>query len=322
MGAAVSSADHSPPAATDAEAAVRRGEHPSGAVVGGILAPHPPHLVYASNPPQNEPRSSGAGAWQELLAGYQRLRASLEARVYDVLVVHTPHWKTRTGTHFLGVPHFSGLSVDPIFPNLFRFQYELDVDVALSQSIHDHARDAGLSCQMMTNPEFRVDYGTLTSCHLVRPAGDLPVVAISSVRTAFDYCNEAGDQEMLALGRATRAAVEASGKSALCLASCSLSHRHYTTEPADPEDPAFESIHNENQAAWDRHILALMESGQSRRVFDEMPDFTDQCVAETRDGSLSWLLAAMDFPEVAGQVHGYGTVIGTGNAVVEWDLSR
>ena len=28
-----------------------------GRIVGGYLAPHPPHLVYAENPPQNEPRA-------------------------------------------------------------------------------------------------------------------------------------------------------------------------------------------------------------------------------------------------------------------------
>jgi 2-aminophenol/2-amino-5-chlorophenol 1,6-dioxygenase beta subunit len=30
------------------------------------------------------------------------------------------------------------------------------------------------------------------------------------------------------------------------------------------------------------------------------------------------MMAAMDFPDYAAEVHGYGTVIGTGNAVVEW----
>ena len=27
----------------------------------GALAPHPPHLVYAENPPQNEAKSEGVG---------------------------------------------------------------------------------------------------------------------------------------------------------------------------------------------------------------------------------------------------------------------
>ena len=31
----------------------------NGKIVAGALAPHPPHLVYAQNPPQNEPRSEG-----------------------------------------------------------------------------------------------------------------------------------------------------------------------------------------------------------------------------------------------------------------------
>lgn len=291
-----------------------------GQVVGGILSPHPPHLIYASNPEQNEPRSSRAGAWNTLLQGYESLRTELADWDYDVLVVHTPHWKTHVGHHFLGVPHFEGKSVDPIFPNLFRYRFELDVDVELAEAIHDEARAGGLVTKMMRNPEFRVDYGTITSCHLCHPAWDLPVVAISSARTAFDYSNEAGDQEMRVLGEATRRAIEATGRRALCLASNSLSHRHFTSEPEDPEDPAFEHVYNANQSAWDEHILGLMKAGRARQIFDEMPDFTEQSVAETRDGCLSWLLATMGFPTVPATVHGYGTVIGTGNAVVSWDL--
>ena len=30
-----------------------------GEIVMGALAPHPPHLVYAENPPQNEPTAEG-----------------------------------------------------------------------------------------------------------------------------------------------------------------------------------------------------------------------------------------------------------------------
>ncbi len=291
-----------------------------GRVVAGCLAPHPPHLVYAANPEQNEPRSSGAGAWKSLLDGYESLRQSLADREFDVILVHTPHWKTRVGHHFLGVPHFQGLSVDPIFPNLFRFNFDLDVDVELAEAIHDEAKGEGLVTAMMRNPEFRVDYGTITSCYLTRPAFDLPIVAISSARSYFDYSNEVGEREMLALGRATRRAVERSGRRALCLASCSLSHRHFTEEPADPEDPAFEHIHNGNQAAWDEHVLGLMRRGETRALLEQMPDFIDQAVSECKDGSLTWLLGAMGLPEVPATVHGYGTVIGTGNAVVEWDL--
>ena len=98
-----------------------------GEILAGYLAPHPPHLVYGENPPQNEPRSQGG--WEPLRWAYERARRTLEELRPDVLLVHSPHWITQQGHHFLGVPRLAGKSVDPIFPNLFRYQFELNVDV-------------------------------------------------------------------------------------------------------------------------------------------------------------------------------------------------
>ena len=131
-----------------------------GAIVAAALAPHPPHLVYAENPEQNEPTSEGG--WEQLRWGYERLRKSLEDVEYDVIVILSPHWQTYVGTHFLGVENFKSLSVDPIFPNLFRFHYDMNVDVELARTIHDTAKEDGMSVKMMENPDFRGDYGTIT----------------------------------------------------------------------------------------------------------------------------------------------------------------
>ncbi len=109
-----------------------------GEIVLGCLAPHPPHLVYAENPEQNEPYSEGG--WETLRWGYQRLARKLKNIDYDTIVIFTPHWQTYIGTHFLGLPNFKSLSVDPIFPNLFRYHYDLNVDVELSEAMRD--RDA------------------------------------------------------------------------------------------------------------------------------------------------------------------------------------
>ena len=115
----------------------------TGSIVAGFLAPHPPHLVYAENPPQNEPRAECG--WEAIRWAYQRMRQDLAKLDYDVLVVLSPHWQTYIGTHLLGVSRFQSLSVDPIFPNLFRFHYDMKVDVELAEAIHDqaHARRIG-----------------------------------------------------------------------------------------------------------------------------------------------------------------------------------
>ena len=72
-----------------------------GEIVLGCLAPHPPHLVYAENPDENEPSSEGG--WEALRWGYGRLARKLKNIEYDSLVILTPHWQTYIGTHFLGL---------------------------------------------------------------------------------------------------------------------------------------------------------------------------------------------------------------------------
>ncbi len=292
----------------------------SGAIVAGILAPHPPHLAYAENPPQNEPRAECG--WEGLRWGYRRLRQALANREYDVLIVHSPHWRTIVGHHVLGVPRFESLSVDPIFPNLFRYHFSLDVDVELAECIHEEARDAGLVTKMMRNPDFRVDYGTITSCHMVRPSWDKPIVGLSSNAGFFYFGNDVGQEQMIALGHATRRAVEKSGRRAVLLASNSLSHRHFTVEPTTPEDMSREHIYHHGQYLWDMRVLEHMRQGRTRELIDEVPDFIDQTESECNAGCLTWLVAALGFPEYPAEVYAYGTVIGTGNAVVEWDPQR
>lgn len=297
-----------------------------GVIVAGALAPHPPHLVYAENPQQNAPRAECG--WEELRDGYRRLRQSLDRfavedgkKPFDVIIVHTPHWRTVRGHHVLACPHFRGLSVDPIFPHLFRFSYDIQVDVDLAEQIYVHAKKEGLEAMPMRNPHFRVDYGTIISCHLTRPEWDIPIVALSSSSVYEDFSTEVGDAQMIALGRATAKAVENSGRRALLLASCSLSHRHFTQEPALPEDMTFEHIYNYNQYLWDMRVLDHFKNGRTREFLDEHADFAEQAVSETRAGSLTWLLAALGFPEKPAVVHAYGSVIGTGNAVVEFPVS-
>lgn len=291
-----------------------------GEIVAGCLAPHPPHLVYAENPEQNEPVAEGG--WEQLRWGYERLRESLSEVEYDAIVILSPHWQTYIGTHFLGLEHFQSLSVDPIFPNLFRYHYDINVDVELAQQIHDKARNAGLAVKMMTNPDFRVDYGTITTGHMFRPQWDKPLVVISSNRSRAYYSVEVMQEMMMELGRVTREAILESGKKVVVLASNSLSHRHFTTESEIPEDMSKEHITSHAMHLWDMRIIDYMKSGQCQRIIDEMPEFTEQAIAETDGGAFTWLLATLEVPSYPAILHGYGTIIGTGNAIVEWPVYK
>ncbi len=291
-----------------------------GEIVAGYLAPHPPHLVYGENPPQNEPRSQGG--WEQLRWAYERARKTLEELKPDVLLVHSPHWITQQGHHFLGVPHLAGKSVDPIFPNLFRYQFELNVDVELAEACAAEAARLGLTTKMMRNPQFRVDYGTITTLHMMRPQWDIPVVGISANNSPYYLSTEQGLEEMDILGRATRAAIAATGRRAVLLASNTLCHYHFHEEPEPPEDMSKE--HPENMAGylWDMRIIDLLRRGRVKETFEVLPQFIDEAFAEVKSGAFTWMFAAMGYPELPGELHGYGTVIGTGNAVMEWNLVK
>ncbi|MFL2971265.1 MAG: tRNA U-34 5-methylaminomethyl-2-thiouridine biosynthesis protein [Candidatus Thalassarchaeaceae archaeon] len=288
-----------------------------GQIVAGCLAPHPPHLVYADNPPQNEAYSEGG--WETLRWGYQRLARKLKDIDYDAIVIFTPHWQTYIGTHFLGLPEFKSKSVDPVFPNLFRYNYDLQVDVELSEAMREAASEEGIITKMMRNPDFRVDYGTITSCHLLNPKWDKPIVTISSNRNAHYYSPEVMIEQATALGRACAKAIEESGKRVVLVASHSLSHRHFVEEAPLPEDMSKEHIYNHSQYVWDMKIVEMIRDGKSREVIDIMPEFTEQTIAETEGGGLIWMLGAMGFPDFPAEIYGYQSVIGTGNVIACWD---
>ena len=77
-----------------------------------------------------------------------------------------------------------------------------------------------------------------------------------------------------------------------------------------------------NGYKWDMRIIDLLRRGETKQVFKILPQFIDEAFAEVKSGAFTWMFAAMGYPEIPGELHGYGTVIGTGNAVMEWDLVK
>ena len=68
-------------------------------------------------------------------------------------------------------------------------------------------------------------------------------------------------------------------------------------------------------------MLALRLDPRLRRRVDA-GDVLQEAFAEVKSGAFTWMFSAMGYPKLPGELHGYGTVIGTGNAVMEWNLVK
>lgn len=291
-----------------------------GEILAGYLAPHPPHLVYGENPPQNKPKSRGG--WEPLRWAYDAVRKQIKEYKPDVILVHSPHWQTVVGHHFTCTSPLKGLSVDPIFPHLFQYNFEMDIDVELAEACADEGEKLGLNTKKMTNPKFRVDYGTIVSLHMMNPDWDIPVVGVSANNSPYYFDHATAQDQMIKLGEATKAAIENTGRRAVVVASNTLSHLHFHEEPEIPEDMSKEYVQSFEQYLWDVKVIELMKQGKINELMDCLPQFMEEAFAEVKAGSLVWMLAAMGFPNIPADLHGYGTVIGTGNAVMTWDLEK
>jgi 2-aminophenol/2-amino-5-chlorophenol 1,6-dioxygenase beta subunit len=213
--------------------------------------------------------------------------------------------------------------VDPIFPHLFRYHFKMDVDCDLARAVVDEGRKSGLTMRAMENPEFRVDYGTIVTLHMMNPDWDIPVLGISANNSPYFYDDDVAQDEFIKLGEATRRAIEKTGRRAVLAASNTLSHLHFAMEPNSelPEDMSKEHVFSQAQYEWDMKIIDLLKRGDLDGYFKALPAFMREAFAEVKAGSMTWMLAAMGMPRIPAKFHGYGSVIGTGNAVMEWDMS-
>ncbi len=292
----------------------------NGTIVAGFLAPHPPHLVYGENPPQNRVKSKGG--WETLRWAYQNCRETIKRLKPDVILVHSPHWTTIVGHHLACVPTLKGRSIDPIFPHLFQYDYSMKVDTELAQLVYEEAQKLDLIPNLMRNPNFRVDYGTIVSLHMLNPNWDIPVLPLSANNSPYFYNNELGQEQMTKLGLATARAINRRGVRAVLAASNTLSHLHFDREANPPEDMSQEHIKTHSQYLWDMRIISLLKDGKWDELKSILPQFMEETFAEVKSGGLMWMASAMGFPKMSARVHGYGTVIGTGNAVIEWNLEE
>lgn len=74
---------------------------------------------------------------------------------------------------------------------------------------------------------------------------------------------------------------------------------------ASPEDMSQEHPQSYSGYKWDMKIIDLLRQGKTKEVFQILPQFIDEAFAEVKSGAFTWMFAAMGYPEIPGELHGY-----------------
>jgi 2-aminophenol/2-amino-5-chlorophenol 1,6-dioxygenase subunit alpha len=270
---------------------------PEGQIVKGYIIPGMPHVML---PTESASRSELRNACRVAGANAQEARP-------DVLVIFSTQWVSVLGHLVQARANPTGLHVDENWYDLGNLPYDFRTDLELARRTIDLGTAAGLQVRPVDYDGFPVDTGTLVALNFLNPKNEIPVVCIS--------CNiYSGRDEELKLGQAAADAVRALGRRAVVVASTGLSGHYFTREITDDED----RIVNEQDDAENRKLLGLMAAGKCMDAMDLVPEYAAQTGADMQFKSYYWLMGAIGSGRAKGKVLGYGSIWGSGAAVVEF----
>ncbi len=269
----------------------------AGAVIGGWIVPNKPHPLLAPE------RNAG---WAGLRAAMEQAGRDVARTDADLLLIFSTRWTSIIGHQFQADPQPRWQEVDDDFHDYGTLRYELRMDAAFAAQWRDAAQARGLHARTVAYHGFPIDVGTIAALQLLNPGNRLPACVVS--------CNMYSDRaETVVLGKATRDAVERSGRKAVAVAVTALSNRMFTSWI----DPAADRIHSPKDDEWNRKLLELLGEGRLEDVAQLAREFSRQANGDAKLKALWWLAAAMgQHNDYAGSVRAYAPIWGTGSAVV------
>jgi len=274
---------------------------PEGQIIKGYIMPGMPHVML--------PRDSASRGELRNACGVAGANAQ-EARP-DVLVIFSTQWVSVLGHLVQARPNPKGLHVDENWYDLGDLPYNFRTDLEVARKTIDLGTAAGLQVRPVDYEGFPTDTGTLVALNFLNPKNEIPVVCIS--------CNiYSGRDEELKLGQAAAEAVRALGRRAIMVASTGLSGHYFTREITGDED----RIVNDQDDAENRKLLHLIATGKCMDAMDLVPEYAAKTGADMQFKSYYWLMGAIGSgrvnSKISGKVLGYGSIWGSGAAVVEF----
>ena len=249
-------------------------------------------------------------AWNQFQQAMQHAGAALKKSKPDVVLVYSTQWFAVLDEIWLTRRQSTDIHVDENWHEFGELPYDLYSDVELAEACIKGCRDNGIEARGADYQNFPIDTGTIVaSAGLGVGTEDLPFVVAS---------NNLYDDE-IATQKLAKIAVECAskqGKRVAVVGVGGLSGSVFTKQI----DPAECHIVNPEEDEWNRKVLSLMEAGDTHSLLEVLPTYAKEAKADMGFKHFHWLLGAMGGELKGAKVHHYGSLYGSGGAVVEFQV--
>jgi aromatic ring-opening dioxygenase catalytic subunit (LigB family) len=254
-----------------------------GIIAGAAIVSHHPGLMQT----KDFRLTDGAGRDSDLIEGFDRLRARLDAARPDTIVIFDTHWFT-TGYHLVDAgAHYEGSYVSDEMPwYLYGQNYSYDGDPQFARLCQVVGEERGVMAMAIDDPLLPRHYATINVVN--RLELEVPVVTIGN-------CQNCQSHHFLEMGEVVGEAIARSGKRVVLLASGALSHKFNEIDWVRSSPRIFdaENVSSAENRASDLEAVRLFEEGRHDLIVDRFPTVYRKIPWEGLGGHYLQLVGAM-----------------------------
>ncbi len=288
-----------------------RQSYAMGEIVGVGFVSHAPTIMF----PKQLRYDINDGREISLVPGIRRLREQvLDELKPDTIVLFDTHWFTTVEFVVAAHAERTGIYTSEELPRgMAQIPYSLKGDQQLAHKICDHVNAEGVRCHASEDPALPIHYPTINVAHYLN-AGEAWV--------SIGVCQTAQDHNFLAVGRGVAAAVAASDRRVVLLASGGMSHRFWPLDELEKHETSDPS-HIITQAARqaDEQRLQWWQNGDHQSVIQHMNDYRKHA-PEGRFGHYLMMVGALGGEDCRAKgrlFSDYENATGTGQVHVWFD---
>lgn len=286
-----------------------------GEIVGAALVSHHPGLMQS----EDFRVEMGAGADSDLIAGFGRLRAKIDAVRADSVVIFDSHWFT-TGYHLFDAgAHYSGTYVSDEMPwYLFDQQYDYRGAPDLALLAEKVAKERGVMGLATAAPLLPRHYATV---NLVN------ALALKERVLTVGTCQNCASEHFLESGAVVGEAIRRSDHRVVLLASGALSHKFNGINWVQRHPRIYhpDNVSSQENVASDREAIALLEDGRHDVIVDRFPTVYRKIPWEGLGGHYLQMIGALGGREARARgevLSEYENARGTGNLHMWFEVGQ